>query len=197
MPLLLPLKYSVVASFFCLLVTFLACSGGKPPLESHCPGFKQPVNNRSAKPGFNFFDQSNDLCGCAGEVSEEAWVPVMSDRFPMVASLRRSDKQHGCGGIQVNNRYILTAAHCVQEQEIGPNPIVWVGKQVKLVKRQQESCLKTTNFKINRSGRTVDGLMELAPVLFTCIANDAEILRQCFYEECGQNDTGCCLMLVV
>lgn len=64
-----------------------------------------------------------------GKGPEQAWVAVTSGQFPMVVSLRRSDSLHGCGGIQVSSRYILTAAHCVQEREIGRNPIVRVGEQ--------------------------------------------------------------------
>ncbi|XP_057664233.1 CLIP domain-containing serine protease HP8-like [Diorhabda carinulata] len=93
------------------------------PLDDRPPTTTQQESYGSAKPADSNLLPSTDICGVAtldekilgGNATE-------LDEFPWMCLVEyeRDNRKHGfyCGGVLINNRYILTAAHCVKGKDL-------------------------------------------------------------------------------
>ena len=56
---------------------------------------------------------------------QDGWILAQGGVFQAMISIHGSNDQHVCSGVLISNRYILTAANCIDV--VGPNPVVVIG----------------------------------------------------------------------
>lgn len=97
-------------------------------LSTYNPTFASFVPTSTSLPSYSSVARG-DLCG-RRYIQRSSKVVGGNDtylgEFPWTVSVRRSDHHH-CGGVIVSNKWILTAAHCVQSR-VPSNFVIRIGE---------------------------------------------------------------------
>ncbi|XP_074037294.1 CLIP domain-containing serine protease HP8 [Leptinotarsa decemlineata] len=90
-------------------------------------------HNMELKPSKSSLLPSTEMCGISTQDKIYGGTEAGLQEFPWMALVEyeRDDRRHGfyCGGVLINSRYILTAAHCIKGKDL---PKTWKLVSVRL-----------------------------------------------------------------